>query len=74
MHSTVISAILLSILSLLASAAPVPEVAPRLIGDAPFVGIHDIARAIAPAVQPKDIEVVEGETEEARACRMYSCI
>ncbi|KAJ7054293.1 hypothetical protein C8F01DRAFT_1260032 [Mycena amicta] len=80
MQYSFISALLISICALVASAAPVPVPEPavlpvaREIEHAPFVGIHDVARAIAPALQPKDESAVEGETEEARSCRLYSCI
>ncbi|KAJ6453754.1 hypothetical protein C8R45DRAFT_1112310 [Mycena sanguinolenta] len=68
MQCRILLAFVVSLLTVAVTAAPVPESTDVLkrIEDAPFVGISDVARAPEPEA--------ETETEEARACRLYSCI
>ncbi|KAF7324522.1 hypothetical protein MKEN_00492900 [Mycena kentingensis (nom. inval.)] len=79
MQFSIVSALIVSFLALAASAAPLPEPAPapvRLMQDrtvvepAPLVGIDNVARD--PEPQPQPLPIIE--SEEARGCRMYSCI
>ncbi|KAF7303961.1 hypothetical protein MIND_00626900 [Mycena indigotica] len=72
MRCSFVSVVAFCALLVAAAPMPAPEPVAREIEHAPFVGIQDVARAV-PALQPKAVEA-EVETEEARSCRMYSCI
>ncbi|KAF8179697.1 hypothetical protein K438DRAFT_1827484 [Mycena galopus ATCC 62051] len=73
MQFAIVFTSVLSLLTIAVSAAPIPDTneALHLLSRemaAPLVGMSEVARE--PSAKPE----TETENEEARACRMYSCI